>query len=433
MADNDNPLAKFLAVPGATTTLPVSAAKDGFSADFVTDARKYFNNFHYQMGGDHALYYNLRLSEFLPAAVAAPTPGVKELTVATDERVGKVRFTPKEGEMSLDDYVVHPNHRVQGLLIAHQGKIVYEAYPGMNPDDHHIWMSAGKTTVGLIFALLEAEGKVDVQKQVVDYAPELKGTNWDGITVLNALNMSLGLQLEETLQAIIDPTSLIVRFFSAEFGQPAPGATEVEHWMDVVKIAEKIDGEDQGTHMRYCSATTTVLVSIAESIENKPWIDIFHERVWSKLGARGPIMFNLTPEGTAVAHGLVATTLRDFARFAMVFTPSWTHVADEQVVPPPVLQRIQTAGNSAAYKAGATFSSHREYFGEDPDSNSFQFDDVFADGAMFKHGNLGQGIYVDPGRDVVGVYFSTNGYVPPYGEEKMPGFIRRAAKVLAGG
>jgi hypothetical protein len=34
---------------------------------------------------------------------------------------------------------------------------------------------------------------------------------------------------------------------------------------------------------------------------------------------------------------------------------------------------------------------------------------------------------------VVGVYFSTNGYVPPYGEEKMPGFIRRAAKVLAGG
>jgi hypothetical protein len=32
---------------------------------------------------------------------------------------------------------------------------------------------------------------------------------------------------------------------------------------------------------------------------------------------------------------------------------------------------------------------------------------------MFKHGNLGQGIYVDPGRDVIGVYFSTNGYISP--------------------
>ncbi len=120
-------------------------------------------------------------------------------------KVGQVRFTPKEGEMSLDEYVVHPNHRVQGVLIAHKGKIVYEAYPGMNQDDRHIWMSAGKTTVGLIFALLEAEGKVDVQKQVVDYVSELKGTNWDGITVLNALNMALGLQLEETLEAIVDP------------------------------------------------------------------------------------------------------------------------------------------------------------------------------------------------------------------------------------
>jgi hypothetical protein len=54
-----------------------------------------------------------------------------------------------------------------------------------------------------------------------------------------------------------------------------------------------------------------------------------------------------------------------------------------------------------------------------------------ADGAMFKHGNLGQGIYVDPGRDVVGIHFSTNGYIPPYGEDKLPGFFRRAAKMLA--
>jgi CubicO group peptidase (beta-lactamase class C family) len=431
MTTKDSPLASFLAVPGAKTTLPVAAAKKGFTLDFVGEARTYFDNFHYQMGGDHALYYNLRLSEFLPTAAAPPADEVKELPVAEDARVANVRFTPKEGEMSLDDYVGHPNHRVQGLLIAHRGSIVYEAYPGMNRDDRHIWMSAGKTTVGLIFAMLEAEGKVDVQKQVVDYAAGLKGTDWDGITVLNALNMSLGLQLEETLESIVDPTSLIVRFFSAEFGQPAPGATKAEHWLDVVKEAKKIDGEGQGEQMRYCSATTTVLVHIAELIENKPWIDIFCERVWSKVGARDRIMFNLTPEGTAVAHGLVASTLQDFARFAMLFTPSWQQVADQQVVSAQVLERIQTAGNSAAYKKGATFHEHREYFGEDPDSNSFQFDDVFADGAMFKHGNLAQGIYVDPGRDVVGVYFSTNGYVAPYGEDKMPGFIRRAAKLLA--
>lgn len=121
MSNADNPLAQFLDVPGAKTTLPVSAAKAGFSFEFVNEARKYFNNFHYQMGGDHALYYNLRLSEFLPTAVAAPASSVKPLEVAHQSKIGQVRFTPKEGEMSLDEYVVHPNHRVQGGLIARVG------------------------------------------------------------------------------------------------------------------------------------------------------------------------------------------------------------------------------------------------------------------------------------------------------------------------
>ena len=45
---------------------------------------------------------------------------------------------------------------------------------------------------------------------------------------------------------------------------------------------------------------------------------------------------------------------------------------------------------------------------------------------------LEAGIYIDPERDFVGVYFSTNVYVPPHGEDKMPGFPRRAAKCLNG-
>jgi hypothetical protein len=57
---------------------------------------------------------------------------------------------------------------------------------------------------------------------------------------------------------------------------------------------------------------------------------------------------------------------------------------------------------------------------------------VFVDSALFKHGNLGQVIYVDPGRDLTGVYFSTNGYIPPCGEDKKAGFIRRAEKMLSG-
>ncbi|WP_340112725.1 serine hydrolase domain-containing protein [Maribellus mangrovi] len=429
----DNPLAKYLEVPGATVTLPISAAKSPFSLEFAQQAQQSFENFHYQMGGDHAVYYNLHLSEMLPTATSKPNELYKPLEKSLDPEVGnKVTFPVKEGELTVNEYVVHPNHRVQGVLMIHKGKIVYEAYPGMNPMDMHAWMSPGKTTVGLIMAQLEAEGKVDMQKEVVDYIPEFKGTNWDGIKMIDAANMATGLQLEETLDAIINPSSIIVKFFSAEFGAANPETGKVDSWMDILKDAEKIEGEKPGEVFRYSSAVTQIFVVIAERIENKTWAKLFEERVWGKMTARLDMQHHLTPDGTSVAHGLLSTTLEDFGRFGMLFTPSWDKAAVAPVVSPAVLKRLQTAGNVEAFRRGAKFKGLTEDFGEEPLMNSMQFDAVFEDGALYKHGNVGQGIYIDPARDFVGVYFSTNGYIPPYGEDKMMGYLRRAAKYLDG-
>jgi len=142
---------------------------------------------------------------------------------ALDRRIGDtVKFTVKEGEVSLNEYSAHPNHRVQGVPMIHKGRIVYEVHPGINPMDRHVWMSPGKATVGLVLAMLEDEGKINLAKPVVDYASELRGTDWDEVRLIDAANMSTGLALEETLQSIVDPGSIIVRFFSAEFGAPSP-------------------------------------------------------------------------------------------------------------------------------------------------------------------------------------------------------------------
>jgi CubicO group peptidase (beta-lactamase class C family) len=429
----DNPLAKYLEVPGGATTLPVSVAKAPFSLEFAQDAQQRFENFHYQLGGDHALYYNLHLSEVLHTATSKPNMEYRPLKKNMNKKIGSaVKFTAKEGELSLDEYAEHPNHRVQGILMIHKGKIVYETYPGMNPMDVHAWMSPGKSTVGLVIAQLEAEGKIDMNKEVVHYLPEFKGSNWDGIKMIDAANMATALQLEETMEAIIDPESVIVKFFSAEFGAPNPATGQVDNWLEILKGAEEIKGENPGERFRYSSAVTQVFIVIAERIENKTWAKLFQDRVWGKMTARLPMQHHLTPDGTSVAHGLLSTTLEDFGRFGMLFTPSWDKAAVEPVVSAKVLKRLQTAGSRDAFVAGAKYQGLIDDFGEEPWMNSYQFDAVFEDGALWKHGNIGQGIYIDPKRDFVGVYFSTNGYIPPYGEDKMPGFLRSSAKYVAG-
>ena len=55
---------------------------------------------------------------------------------------------------------------------------------------------------------------------------------------------------------------------------------------------------------------------------------------------------------------------------------------------------------------------------------------VFDDGAMFKHGNNGQGIYVDPKRDFCAMGFGSAANTS--GVDYAPGFMRAAAMRVAG-
>jgi len=120
----ENPLAPYLEAPGATTTLPVSSATSTFFLAFVQDAQERFENFHYQLGGDHALYYNLHLSEVLKTAVSTPNPVYRPLDKALDTELGdKVSFTTREGQLTLNQYVVHPNHRVQAVVMVHEERL----------------------------------------------------------------------------------------------------------------------------------------------------------------------------------------------------------------------------------------------------------------------------------------------------------------------
>ena len=129
---------------------------------------------------------------------------------------------------------------------------------------------------------------------------------------------------------------------------------------------------------------------------------------------------------------IISSTLQDMARFGTLWTPSWKAVAHDKVVTKAVLERVRSEGDPEAFRGGKKEEQALSLFGERPVKASYQFDFVFEDGALYKHGNMGQGIYIDPERDFVGVYFSTTPYVPPYGEIKAPAYIRAAAKLLSG-
>lgn len=109
-------------------------------------------------------------------------------------------------------------------------------------------------------------------------------------------------------------------------------------------------------------------------------------------------------------------------------------MANEQVISDKLLKRTQTLGDPQAYRNSTEEGYGTKWFGETPERNAAQWDHAFADGAMFKHGNMGQGVYVDPARDFCGIYFGlASNDEKVSGIDHSPGYLRAAAKMLAGG
>ena len=112
-----------------------------------------------------------------------PRGDVKNFMATTDLKKG--------GGLSLNDYVQQVE--VNGLIIIHKGKIVFEGYPRMFPTDLHINMVITQVFVSTSIAILEDRGLIDTSKPIDYYFDVLKGSGWEGVPVIDILNMSSGI------------------------------------------------------------------------------------------------------------------------------------------------------------------------------------------------------------------------------------------------
>lgn len=390
----------------ASDRLAVSVARNGFTPAQAAELRGRHNFLEGLKGGDVSLYGFLNVAEFLPTSVIHRSGPVLNLQEAPNAEIGRVHAFTEAGEMSLDEYLVHPASRAQGLLVLHRGRIAFERYPGMREYDSHLWMSCGKTAAGLVIALLEADGKLDVECPIDSYVAGLGGTAWEGIKVIDVLDMATGLDVVEDEQTRLDLNSALNRMTLAASRLPNLQG-KVERVADVVRSVAR--SRAPGEVLEYSSLTTHVLVSLAEAIEQRRWTDIFQSRVWSKMTVDGDMLIAVTPdEGTAIVHGLCSTRLRDFGRYGLLYTPSWWKAAREPIVTPHHLRAIQHGGRSALLAQSSRHTLMSGMFGGDvPISNSRQWDGIFEDGDLWKGGLCGQGLYVSPGKDLVIAWFST--------------------------
>lgn len=373
----------------------------GYSLEEANRFRQQWTIDNWDEGGPLMRYVFLNMSEFWNHSIIDRGGPVRILPANPRADVASFMTTTKRGDMTLDDYV--NDSTVNAALMLHRGKIVYESYPRMLPQDKHNYMSVSKPFAATLVAMLEDRELIDVGKPIEGYLPKLKGSGWQGVTVVDILDMASGIGcLEDEEGAYFDPRTCYYHY-EASLGWLGPTDQTLDDPYEYLASLES--HRPAGEAFEYTSPNTFVLGWLIEEVTGRTLVDLLSEQIWQPMGAESDAIITAPKRGIPIIHGGISSTLRDLARFGLLFTPSGRG-GSKPLVSDAYLGKIQSGGRPAIFNA-AREDSPQTVDGEAPLHNSYQWDFVMQDGDFFKGGYGGQGLYVSPSRDLVICFFGT--------------------------
>lgn len=271
------------------------------------------------------------------------TGAVVPLHSASRRTVDRYRTAMQSGGFDVPAFM-HANH-VDGLLVLKDGRIVDERYGnGQQPSSRHAMMSVGKSVVGTIAELLVHEGRLDQERSVQHYVPELAGSAFGDATVRQVLDMLVGVDYSEAME---DPTSDVNQFlYAARLGTPPPGVTPKASLYEYVRGLRKKGGHGEVFH--YVTPTSEVLGWIVARATGSSWADLFEQRIYQPLGPERDGFVIVDAVGTQTAAGGLALTLRDAGRFGLMIANDGT-LDGRRVLPVEVVRRIKAGGDPSRW------------------------------------------------------------------------------------
>ena len=224
-----------------------------------------------------------------------------------------------------DLYDVLSMNRVSGMLILHQGEVVFEKYL-LGNDQHTRWMSmsvAKSVTATLIGAAIQDGAIKNIDDPIVNYLPRFKNTAYDGVTVRQLLQMRSGVAWNETYT---DPTSDRRRMLEAQINQK-PGAI-----LDLMASLPR--AAEPGSVWNYSTGETQVAGALVQAATGKPVAEYLSEKIWAKLGMQADASWWLeSPDGLEIGGSGLSATMRDYGRFGLFLL--YDGIIDQQRVLPP--------------------------------------------------------------------------------------------------
>ena len=300
--------------------------------------------------------------------------------------------------MGVDVDAYMKEHHMAAVLIMQGGKLRLERY-GLDFDGDGRWTSfsvAKSFTSTLVGAALKDGLIKSMDDKVSDYLPDMKGSTYDDVSLRQLLTMTSGVQWNEDYG---DPNSDVARFNNHK---PEPGVEALVSYMRKLPRAAPA-----GTRWLYSTGETNLIGLVLEAAIQKPLTQYLQEKIWQPAGMEQQATWLLSKTGKEISGCCVQAAPRDYARLGQ-FILEGAKVNGQSILPDGWLEE-------ATHKQADIGAPGRGY--------GYQWW-TYDSGAFAARGIFGQGIFIDPKRQLV---IASNGNWHKAGSADNPSYAAREA------
>lgn len=280
--------------------------------------------------------------------------------------LGNVPFAVDGERMTLDEYFVDTN--VAGLLVIHDGAVVYERYGlGNTADTRWVSYSVAKSVTSMLVGAAVEDGYVrSLDDRVADYLPRLRGSPYEDTSLRALMQMASGVEWDETYD---DPESDVSTAEWSTLG--------LEQRLRSKKRVAKA-----GRRFNYNTAETNLVGTLLRAAIGNNLATYLSEKIWRPFGMEADAYWTLTEPGGGEFGGCcLNATLRDYGRLGL-FALAEGQLANGTRVPPEGWMELTTAPSEAHPGYGSLWW-------------------VVGHGGYAASGIFGQRIYVNTERKIV--------------------------------
>lgn len=276
-----------------------------------------------------------------------------------------------------------------GLLILNGKTKVYENYWHENTkDSKHISWSVAKSFLSAMIGIAVNDGLIDIKEPITKYLPEFNGTGYEGVKVKDILQMSSGVRFNEDYG---DFNSDINRF-----GRAITMGTSMKEFA-LTLTNEKAPG----TYNHYVSIDTQMLAMLLQEVTKTSVRDYLQQRIWDPLGMEADAYYLIDNTGMEVALGGLNATLRDYAKFGLLYLQNGNWEGN-QIVPASWVDASHFPDSPHLQPGENPYSSSTWGYGYQWWVPGFPMTDYTAAGVYNQY------IYIDPVTNVVIAKTSSN-------------------------